>query len=205
MRFFLSITLACVVWLAAAHAMADVEAVCGANSFFTCEGGSIGFSAGDSSTTQGQLYWIWWDWDNDGTYDENGPWEDEVNVSHNFYYGGVWYVKVKVMNDAYEWDTVTGGPFYVADPAIAADPAYGQRPLQVDFSCSDSLPAGLSRSYEWWFDWTPPELPTGNPDSTEDAPSHEYTLPDTYRVLVLVTYGENEDWVCLDSVQIVVY
>lgn len=203
MRFLVSFIFACAVWLTSAEALADVEAVGTADSFFTCVNGSIGFSAEDS-TPEGELDYVWWDWNNDSTWDDYGPWDDYKSISHQWTSGGVYYVTVKVRdNDTGEWDTDTGGPFYVADPAIVADPTSGRRPLEVDFHTTDSLPGSISRSYAWDFIWDDEEIP--DPDSYEATPTYEYDEPPgTYHCLVMVTYGGNSEWVCMDTVDITI-
>lgn len=72
MRFLVSFFLACAAWLTAAQAIADVEAVLAVDSYFTCVDGYIQFSALNSTTTQGYLTKVEWDFDDDDVYEEGG-------------------------------------------------------------------------------------------------------------------------------------
>jgi PKD repeat protein len=79
--------------------------------------------------------------------------------------------------------------------SITADPDEGISPLEVDFSAAVSDPDGDELTYSWDFDGD------GTEDSTEESPTHIYTLPGEYEAELTVSDGELE---ASDSVTVAV-
>jgi PKD repeat protein/glucose/arabinose dehydrogenase len=70
--------------------------------------------------------------------------------------------------------------------SLNADPDEGLAPLEVDFSADASDPDGDELTYSWDFDGD------GTEDSTDEAPTHIYTLPGDYEAELTVSDGELE-------------
>ena len=79
--------------------------------------------------------------------------------------------------------------------SITADPDEGLAPLEVDFSAAVSDPDGDELTYSWDLDGD------GTEDSTEESPTHIYTLPGDYEAELTVSDGALE---ASDSVTVTV-
>jgi len=153
----------------------------------------VEFDASGSSDPDGDIVLYEWDWETDGTWDEDSG---EVPVSsHTYDAEGDYTATVRVMDDGGLTDTasvnisVTGVlPNQPPEAALSASPSSGEPPLFVEFDASGSSDSdGSIVLYEW--DWESDG--TWDEDSgASPTASHEYPDAGEYSATVRVTDNE---------------
>ncbi|MBN2083156.1 PKD domain-containing protein [bacterium] len=149
---------------------------------------NVSFDASGSSDPDGfPLVKYEWDFDGDGTYDQNTG--TTPTTSHNYTIAGVYQAKVRVTDneDLTDEDTVTITAF--GDGPVAsftAVPSSGNRPLLVDLDASAST--GAITQYEWDFDGNGIVDLTKTSTSTDPKLAYaEYFMTGTFQVRLTVT------------------
>ncbi len=125
-----------------------------------------------------------WDFDDDGTPDSI-----QQHPSYTYTMAGTYTVSLTVTGPGGS-DTETKTDYItVWEPPVAefsASPTSGTSPLVVDFTDEST---GEVTSWEWDFE------NDGTPDSTEQHPSHTYTMPGLYTVSLTVSGPGGSDTV----------
>ena len=136
-----------------------------------------------------------WDWENDGTFDEEG-----VNVNHTWADPGTYYVQFRVTDDEGSSDTLDApleiNILFVDKIPIAlakAEPNQQTICLNTEFSDDGSYDpdGGLIVEYAWDFDY---DGVTFDEEAIGAAVNHSYSIPGDYEVMLRVkddegTYG----------------
>jgi PKD repeat protein len=162
---------------------------------------SVNFSA-SASDTDGTIASYEWDFNGDGTYDQNTG--TTSTSSYTYTSAAIYNARVRVTDDdgiaATDIATITASATVNQSPTVAlgANPTSGTTPLTVDFNATASDSDGSIVSYEWDY----------NGDGTYDqntgtsASSYTYTSAATYNAIVRVT--DDDGATATNAVNIVV-
>lgn len=145
----------------------------------------VEFDASDSQDADDDIVIYEWDFDNDGTVDQEGK-----TVTYTFENAGTYTVRLRV-EDSQQQSGETTMQILVEEPGvmsvITATPEEGTAPLTVQFDgSSSSAYEGNIVSYEWDFGDGTPKTITGA------IVSHKYTVIGTYDVKLKVLTNNNE-------------
>ncbi len=148
----------------------------------------------DNGSTAGgapPLDYAWWDWNNDGTWDDGGPFPNDT--SHIWYTPGTYYVNYMVRNDAGFTDELDAPLEVVIENALPVAVAEVDRTITVpldiiSFYAYDSYDGDCGGDsitlYEWDFE------NDGTYDDTDSFVQHAYDTHGTYEVQLRVTDNE---------------
>lgn len=181
MRTLMCMLVGCAVWFAAAQAMADVDAVIASPDDFCCVYGGIYVSA-EGSTNWGEVDEIWWDFEDDGNWEiQYGDPTTYGTVFAQWTTGGIYTIRVHLVDYEGPEDDATATPFYVGEPIIATASYEVRAGIPVRFDGTGSKPTSMTRSYQWDFNndgtW---DSTSGTPDWTFSAGYHTIKLRVSY-------------------------
>lgn len=134
---------------------------------------------GVAAGTNAAETWFSWDFTNDGSFDEEGPWLTSVT---NQYSGGTYSVRLSVSNAAGETVVIVKTNYIAAQAGVAADftaaPRTGAAPFLVQFT-----DASTNDPQYWSWDFEN----DGSVDSTDRNPLHTYTSTGLFTVTLTVS------------------
>jgi len=147
----------------------------------TTDGLNVDFNASYSDDTDGTITAYWWDWTNDGTWNDT---TSGVIVSHTYPAPGPYTCKLRVYDNDGGWDETTES-FTLSEGGSNENPVasftYSTSGLTVNVDGSGSSdPDGTISGYQW--DWTTDE----SYDDTGTTQSHTYSANGTYNVTLRV-------------------
>jgi len=147
----------------------------------TTDGLNVDFNASYSDDTDGTITAYWWDWTNDGTWNDT---TSGVIVSHTYPAPGPYTCKLRVYDNDGGWDETTES-FTLSEGGSNENPVasftYSTSGLTVNVDGSGSSdPDGTISGYQW--DWTT----DGSYDNTGETQSHTYSANGTYNVTLRV-------------------
>lgn len=142
---------------------------------------TVDFTAEFSTDSDGTITTWWWDWTNDGGWDDTTSGE---TPSHTYPVAGPYTCKLRVIDNDGGWDEDTGS-FTLSGGGTNEDPVasftYSTNSLTVSVDGSGSSdPDGTITGYQW--DWTT----DGIYDATGETQSHTYSANGTYNVTLRV-------------------
>jgi PKD repeat protein len=144
----------------------------------------VDFDASASTDIDGTIQYYYWDWNDDGVYDD---YRLTSTISHSFSQPGAREVTLKIYDNDMAFATVSQTvmilPANVApQPALDFTPDSGASPLTVNFDASNSIDSdGSIVTYEWDFE------DDGSFEQSGPSTSHTYSAPGVHNLVLRVT------------------